>query len=92
MTSGPELAARSAARVSTAFMMRSRTSSSAMPSSLVQSMTGRSRPKIFSTSSCRPGRVPLLGIGLFGDVAGDEFFHHLLAEFGDLVARHRPPT
>ena len=31
------------------------------------------------------GRVPLLGIGLFRDVAGDQRLHHFLAEIGDLV-------
>ena len=31
-------------------------------------------------------RVPLLGIGLLGDVARDELVDHLVAHVGDLVA------
>ena len=31
------------------------------------------------------GRVPLFGIGLFGDVACHQHLHHFLAEIGDLV-------
>ncbi len=30
-------------------------------------------------------RVPLLGIGFFGDMAGNQRFDHLFAEIGDLV-------
>ena len=69
----PDLGGLRAAFSSTALMSRSSISSSAMPSSSAQSLIGRSSPKMLVDRLGQPFGVPLFGIGLLGDVLGDQF-------------------
>ena len=69
----------SSARVS----MRVSISSSAMPSSLAHSSTGRSRSSTRLQLFLQARDVPLLGIGVFGHVLGDEVVDEGVAHVGD---------
>jgi hypothetical protein len=66
--------------------MRSRTSSSAMPSSFVHSAIGKVETEDFLDFGFEADRVPLFGIGLFGDVALPRARRRPAAHIGDLVA------
>ena len=57
---------------SAAWVMRSRMSSSAMPSSLAQSSIGQIEVEEFGDLGLQARDIPLLGIGVFGDGLGDD--------------------